>query len=199
MHPTRTTTTLLLGVAAAVSAVSGCVHVNPAAVQPATAPTAGVPPQHETRSGRGAAPVEVQAPALEALRTAPDPVAEDGAAGAAAPAAPDRRTEGAPAAGSAPQETAPDRSELPPPVPDIPEPPDPAQSASGRGEAEGKGRGRREGEGDQRRKRREARKVERELMKRLPMQPADVCALGRRHDSWQPDSPEARICAGVEG
>ncbi|MER5929193.1 hypothetical protein [Streptomyces sp. NPDC002054] len=186
MHPTRTTTTLLLGVACAVSAVSGCVHVNPAAVRPAVAPAAGVPPQHETRSGRGAAPVEVQAPALEALRTAPDPVAED----AAAPAAPAPRAD-APPAGSAPQGTAPAHVELPPPVLDIPEPPAPAGSAPGR--SEGKG----ESEADRKRNRREARKVERELMKRLPVRPSDVCALGRKHGSWQPDSPEARICAGV--
>ncbi|MFF7082269.1 hypothetical protein [Streptomyces lavendulae] len=37
----------------------------------------------------------------------------------------------------------------------------------------------------------------RELMRELPVRPADVCALGRRHGRWHPDSPEARICAGV--
>ncbi|MCB5183159.1 hypothetical protein LG632_27870, partial [Streptomyces sp. SMC 277] len=67
MHPTRTTTTLLLGVAAAVSAVSGCVNVTPSPVQPASAPSSGVPPQHEPRGGEGPTPVVVQAPALEAL------------------------------------------------------------------------------------------------------------------------------------
>jgi hypothetical protein len=27
----------------------------------------------------------------------------------------------------------------------------------------------------------------------------DVCALGHRYGGWQPDSPEARICAGTYG
>ncbi|MFD9263963.1 histidine kinase, partial [Streptomyces sp. NPDC059538] len=36
-----------------------------------------------------------------------------------------------------------------------------------------------------------------ELIRKLPVRPADVCALGRRHGRWHPDSPEARICAGV--
>ncbi|MFE3577729.1 hypothetical protein ACFXOJ_00005, partial [Streptomyces vinaceus] len=72
MHPTRTTTKLLLGVACAVSAVSGCVNVTPAPMQPAAAPgTAAAPPRHEPRGGPGAVPVEVQAPALEALKAAP--------------------------------------------------------------------------------------------------------------------------------
>ncbi|MCB5182887.1 hypothetical protein LG632_26450, partial [Streptomyces sp. SMC 277] len=39
--------------------------------------------------------------------------------------------------------------------------------------------------------------VPRQLIKKLPMRPSDVCALGRRHGHWAPDSPEARICAGV--
>ncbi|MEV8533309.1 hypothetical protein [Streptomyces sp. NPDC051211] len=181
MHPTRTTTTLLLGVACAVSAVSGCVNVTPGPVQPAGAPTAGVPPQHGPRSGPGAAPVEVQAPALEALRAAPAP-AGDGSS--VPPAAPVRPAAAEPS--GAPQEAAAGGTELPPPVPDIPEPPAAAESASGRPEGSGK------------RQQPEAKKVERELMKRLPVRPADVCALGRKHGSWQPDSPEARICAGVQ-
>ncbi|MBT2459537.1 hypothetical protein J7E98_33725, partial [Streptomyces sp. ISL-86] len=71
VHPTRTTTTLLLGVACAVSAVSGCVNVTPAPMQPAAAPSAGVPPQPGPGGGPGAPPVVVQAPALEALQAGP--------------------------------------------------------------------------------------------------------------------------------
>ncbi|MEJ8645240.1 hypothetical protein WKI68_36630 [Streptomyces sp. MS1.HAVA.3] len=41
--------------------------------------------------------------------------------------------------------------------------------------------------------------MERELLRKLPVRPADVCALGRRHGRWHPDSPEARICSGVHG
>ncbi|MFD9259788.1 hypothetical protein ACFVZQ_15105, partial [Streptomyces sp. NPDC059538] len=91
MHPTRTTTKLLLGVACAVSAVSGCVNVSPGPVQPATAPAAGVPPRHEPRGGPGAAPVVVRAPALEALEAV-----EAAPEGSGAPAAP------APAPGGGP-------------------------------------------------------------------------------------------------
>ncbi|WP_204358163.1 hypothetical protein [Streptomyces sp. ICC4] len=122
MHPTRTTTKLLLGVACAVSAVSGCVNVTPAPVQPATAPGApGEPPRHEPRGGPGATPVVVQAPALEALKAVPGRpagpapsatgrrVAERSAAPAAQAGTPDRGAgSGAPAGA--------------PPVPDIPEP-----------------------------------------------------------------------------
>ncbi|MFB6806736.1 hypothetical protein [Streptomyces sp. NPDC056387] len=186
MHPTRTTTKLLLGVACAVSAVSGCVHVTPAPMQPAAAPgTAAAPARHEPRGGPGAAPVEVQAPALEALQAVPGhsalpaaPAAGDGqsapgpagSAGSAVPAGP--------AAGGPPQAV--------PPVPDIPEPRRPAQRAHA-----GKG-GRQDPSGPE-------AEVRREVVKELPVRPADVCALGRRHGRWHPDSPEARICAGVRG
>ncbi|MCP3821805.1 hypothetical protein NLX86_28050 [Streptomyces sp. A3M-1-3] len=61
MHRTRTTTTLLLGVA--VSAVSGCVSVDPATPSP-------VPARHEPRLTREAEPKFVQAPAREALDAA---------------------------------------------------------------------------------------------------------------------------------
>ncbi|MER5733994.1 hypothetical protein ABT084_37680, partial [Streptomyces sp. NPDC002138] len=73
MHPTRTTTKLLLGVACAVSAVSGCVSVSPQAPQPAGAASAEPPPQghHDPHGAAGAAPVVVMAPALEALKAVP--------------------------------------------------------------------------------------------------------------------------------
>ncbi|MEV0993024.1 hypothetical protein AB0J17_39450, partial [Streptomyces sp. NPDC049949] len=89
MHPSRTTTKLLLGVACAVSAVSGCVNVTPAPMQPAAAPgTAAPPPRHEPRGGPGAVPVEVQAPALEALKAVPGRSAQSAAPVGGAAAAP---------------------------------------------------------------------------------------------------------------
>ncbi|MER6316708.1 hypothetical protein ABT237_23525 [Streptomyces sp. NPDC001581] len=169
MHPTRTTTTLLLGVACAVSAVSGCVNVSPGPVQPAAAPATGGLPRHEPRGGPGAAPVVVQAPALEALKAVPEQPAHP-----VAPA-PARRSAQRPSGGPAPDV---------PPVPDIPEPPKPAGPASGR-------------PGGRPHPSRPDADVERELVRKLPVRPADVCALGRRHGRWHPDSPEARICAGV--
>ncbi|MCX5197530.1 hypothetical protein OOK31_27150 [Streptomyces sp. NBC_00249] len=180
MHPTRTSTKLLLNVAcavSAVSAVSGCVSVAPAPVGPASAPAAGAVPRHEPRGGPGAAPVVVQAPALEALRAVP----REAAARAAAPAAVSRRatthTTGQAPAG--PQEAV-------PPVPDIPEPRRFAERPAGRGE-------------DPAQRVRPDARVPREVVRELPVRPADVCALGRRHGRWHPDSPEARICAGVQG
>ncbi|WP_405426292.1 hypothetical protein [Streptomyces erythrochromogenes] len=178
MHPTRTTTKLLLGVACAVSAVSGCVNVSPGPVQPAAAPAAGGPPRHEPRGGPGVAPVAVRAPALEALEaveTAPEQSARP-AAGAPAVRAAERPARGAPG-GPVPDA---------PPVPDIPEPRRAAEPAQGRPD------------GPRRRARPDA-EAERELVRKLPVRPADVCALGRRHGRWHPDSPEARICAGVHG
>ncbi|MFE3764612.1 hypothetical protein ACFXPI_22980, partial [Streptomyces sp. NPDC059104] len=74
MHPTRTSTKLLLGAvcaASAVSTVSGCVSVGPGPGRPATAPSAGSAPRYEPRGGPGALPVVVQAPALEALGAVP--------------------------------------------------------------------------------------------------------------------------------
>ncbi|MFK0048799.1 hypothetical protein ACIQU4_32825 [Streptomyces sp. NPDC090741] len=184
MHPTRTTTKLLLGVACAVSAVSGCVNVTPAPMQPAAAPgTAAPPPRHDPRGGPGAVPVEVQAPALEALKAVPGQSAQPAAPRGGGPSAP--RTGAAPAgaagmAGAAAEEA----SQAVPPVPDIPEPRRAARHPSG-----GRG-GRTDRPGPD-------AEVPRELMKELPVRPADVCALGRRHGRWHPDSPEARICAGV--
>ncbi|MEV7585080.1 hypothetical protein [Streptomyces erythrochromogenes] len=178
MHPTRTTTKLLLGVACAVSAVSGCVHVSPGPVQPAAAPAAGVPPRHEPRGGPGAAPVAVRAPALEALEAVEAAPEQPARPAAGAPAV---RTAGRPAQGSpgGPVQDA-------PPVPDIPEPRRAAEPAQGRPD------------GPRRHARPDA-EAERELVRKLPVRPADVCALGRRHGRWHPDSPEARICAGVHG
>ncbi|MFD3678290.1 hypothetical protein [Streptomyces sp. NPDC058613] len=175
MHPTRTTTTLLLGVACAVSAVSGCVSVNPAPARPAAPPAAGVPPRHEPRGGPGAAPVVVRAPALEALETVPEEPARP-AASAQAP-------------GSA-QRTAPEAAGgLPRAVPPVPGIPEPARAAEPLTERQG-GRGHRA---------RPDAEAGRKLVRELPVRPADVCALGRRHGRWHPDSPEARICAGVQG
>lgn len=176
MHPTRTTTTLLLGVACAVSAVSGCVSVNPVPARPAAPPSAGVPPHHEPRGGPGTDPVAVRAPALEALEAVP-------------PEQPARPAASAQARRSA-QRTAPEAAGvLPraaPPVPDIPEPPSPAGPVT---ERQG-GRGHHARQGAE---------TDRKLVRELPVRPADVCALGRRHGRWHPDSPEARICAGVQG
>ncbi|MFC9296753.1 hypothetical protein ACFTWH_21845 [Streptomyces sp. NPDC057011] len=179
MHPTRTTTTLLLGVACAVSAVSGCVNVSPGPVQPAGAPASGVPPHHEPRGGPGAAPVVVRAPALEALEAVPE------RPGRPAPAASASAAEHGSAEGPV-REAPGGRGKAAPPVPDIPEPRKPAEAAPGRPAARSDGSGPGAGAG-------------RELVKELPVRPADVCALGRRHGRWHPDSPEARICAGVEG
>lgn len=181
MHPTRTTTTLLLGVACAVSAVSGCVSVNPAPARTAVPPAAGVPPRHEPRGGPGAAPVAVRAPALEALESLESLEA--------APGRPARPTASTQAHRSA-QRTAPEASgglhRAAPPVPDIPEPPGPGEPVT-----EPRG-----GRGDHARP---GAAAGRELLRELPVRPADVCALGRRHGRWHPDSPEARICAGVRG
>ncbi|MGZ9929682.1 hypothetical protein ACXNSR_07265 [Streptomyces sp. NC-S4] len=178
MHPTRTTTTLLLGVACAVSAVSGCVQVSPGPVRPAAAPAAGVPPRHQPRGEPGAAPVTVRAPALEALEGV-----ESAPERPAAPAAP------APAQRSA-QRPVPGGSGGPvpqaPPVPDIPEPRRAAEPVSGH-------------PGGRPHRSRPDAEAERELARKLPVRPADVCALGRRHGHWHPDSPEARICSGVHG
>ncbi|WP_328924550.1 hypothetical protein OG429_07730 [Streptomyces sp. NBC_00190] len=177
MHPTRTTTKLLLGVACAVSAVSGCVNVSPAPGQPgAAAPSAGLPPHHEPRGGPETAPVIVQAPALEALEAAAEQPARP------AGPAPAGRSAGRTAQGASdgPLEAA-------PPVPDIPEPRRPAEPVAGRQEG-GRPHGPRPGAA-----------VERELVRELPVRAADVCALGRRHGRWRPDSPEARICAGLHG
>ncbi|MFI5672280.1 hypothetical protein [Streptomyces sp. NPDC051704] len=184
MHPTRTTTKLLLGVACAVSAVSGCVNVTPAPMQPAAAPgTAAAPPRHEPRGGPGAVPVEVQAPALEALKAVPGRSAQSAAPDVAGAPAP-RGTAAPAGAAGMPGAAAVDASQAVPPVPDIPEPHRPSRRAPG-----GKG-GRTERPGTE-------AEVPRELMKELPVRPADVCALGRRHGRWRPDSPEARICANV--
>ncbi|MFF4331048.1 hypothetical protein ACGFY6_26175 [Streptomyces sp. NPDC048387] len=177
MHPTRTSTKLLLGAAcavSAVSAVSGCVNVSPAPMRPAGSPSEGVPPRHEPRGGPGASPVVVQAPALEALKAVP----RDGVARPSAPTAAGRGT-GRTGPGAA-AEAAPGGR----PVPDIPEP---------RGHA---GHTERLPAGLPQAVRPDAQ-VPRELARELPVRPADVCALGRRHGHWKPDSPESRVCAGV--
>lgn len=194
MHPTRTTTKLLLGVACAVSAVSGCVNVTPAPVKPTAAPgTPGAPPRYEPRGGPGAAPVVVRAPALEALEAVE---AVPGHPAGPAPSVSGRASvprAGVPAA-KAPGDGRPGSRGGPrtaPPVPDIPEPRHPGghrEHGDGRPGGQHPGRPRSEGA-----------EVPRELVRELPVRPADVCALGRRHGRWHPDSPEARICAGVQG
>ncbi|MGW0393432.1 hypothetical protein ACWDYJ_21550 [Streptomyces sp. NPDC003042] len=117
----------------------------------------------------------VRAPALEALEAAPERSAHPAAS------APARRSEQrrGPGASGGPVEAA-------PPVPDIPEPRQPGRRPEGR-------------PGDRPQPVRPDAKVPRELIRELPVRPADVCALGRRHGRWDPDSPEARICAGVHG
>ncbi|MFD6972706.1 hypothetical protein, partial [Streptomyces sp. NPDC059949] len=158
---------------------SGCVNVSPGPVQPAAAPATGVPPRHDPRGGPGAAaPVVVRAPALEALdavEAAPERPAQE-----AAPA-PARRSGQRPAQGGS---DGPARDA--PPVPDIPEPRRSSEPGSGR-------------PGGRPERARPDAEVERELLRKLPVRPADVCALGRRHGRWHPDSPEARICSGVHG
>ncbi|MFE0602679.1 hypothetical protein ACFW2T_15195 [Streptomyces sp. NPDC058892] len=178
MHPTRTTTKLLLGVACAVSAVSGCVHVSPGTAPPAAAPAAGVPPRHEPRGGPGAAPVAVRAPALEALEAVAAAPEQPARQAGPTPAARNSQRPARGASGGAVQEAA--------PVPDIPEPRRAAGSTTGRPDGS-------------RHPDRPGAEAERELLRKLPVRPADVCALGRRHGRWHPDSPEARICAGVHG
>ncbi|MFJ7592816.1 hypothetical protein ACIQZO_36660 [Streptomyces sp. NPDC097617] len=150
--------------------------MSPGPVRPAAAPAAGVPPRHEPRGGPGAAPVVVRAPALEALEaveTAPERPGAPAAPGAAQRSA-QRPVPGG--SGGAVREA--------PPVPDIPEPRRAAESLSGR-------------PGGRPHQARPDAEVERELIRKLPVRPADVCALGRRHGRWHPDSPEARICAGA--
>ncbi len=147
-------------------------------MQPAANPAAGVPPRHEPRGGPGTDPVAVRAPALEALE------AVEGA-----PERPGRPASGAPGAGAL-QRPAQGASggavRDAPPVPDVPEPGRAAEPAAGRPDGP-------------RRPARPGTEAERELMRKLPVRPADVCALGRRHGRWHPDSPEARICGGVHG
>ncbi|QES53604.1 hypothetical protein DEJ51_04500 [Streptomyces venezuelae] len=120
----------------------------------------------------------VRAPALEALEAAP-----------AAPERPAAPAGPAPAQRSA-QRPVPGGSGAPlreaPPVPDIPEPRRAAEPVSGH-------------PGGRPRRPRSDAEAERELVRKLPVRPADVCALGRRHGHWHPDSPEARICSGVHG
>lgn len=118
----------------------------------------------------------VQAPALEALQAAPERPA-----GPTASATATARTPSAPRAAKGPVGGS---REAAPPVPDIPEPPKSVHRGPGRPD------------GRPHRPRAEA-EVPRELMRELPVRPADVCALGRRHGHWDPDGPEARICAGV--
>ncbi|MFF2193979.1 hypothetical protein [Streptomyces sp. NPDC058157] len=180
MHPTRTSTKLLLGAACAVSAasaVSGCVNVSPAPMRPAGSPSDAAAPRHEPRGGPGALPVVVQAPALEALKAVP----RDGAGRPSAPTAAGRGTARTAPGGPA---QAVEAQEAPGAVPDIPEPRRPAGHAERLpGGLPGAVR--------------PDAQVPRELVRELPVRPADVCALGRRHGHWKPDSPEARICAGV--
>ncbi|MBT2459115.1 hypothetical protein J7E98_31450, partial [Streptomyces sp. ISL-86] len=84
-----------------------------------------------------------------------------------------------------------------PPVPDIPEPRKPAGRTAGHPGGPG-GPGGPRGPGSRPHPGRPDAEP-RELVRELPVHPADVCALGRRHGRWHPDSPEARICAGVQG
>ncbi|MFJ9932880.1 hypothetical protein ACIRSJ_07135 [Streptomyces virginiae] len=120
----------------------------------------------------------VRAPALEALEAVEAAPEQAPRPAAATPA----RSAADGPAGSAPGGPVPDAQ----PVPDIPEPRRAAGPAPGRPDGP-------------RRHARPDGEAERELVRKLPVRPADVCALGRRHGRWHPDSPEARICAGVHG
>ncbi|WP_330329291.1 hypothetical protein OHS33_05775 [Streptomyces sp. NBC_00536] len=153
--------------------------MSPHAPQPAGAASAEPPPQgqHDPQGGPGATPVVVMAPALEALKAVPAGRGQPqgGAAHRGAPT------------GAARPESGPGQAA--PPVPDIPEPPRPPSGPAVRHH----GRGHDGGAGGPQ------AELERQLVPALPVRPADVCALGRKHGRWQPDSPEARICAGVQG
>ncbi|WP_218782684.1 hypothetical protein [Streptomyces sp. BR123] len=184
MHPTRTTTKLLLSVACAVSAVSGCVNVAPAPMQSAGAPgTTGAPPRHEPRGGPKPAPVEVQAPALEALQALPQQSARPAASAQVGLGPATGASAGTAAAVEAAGRKAPKGM---PPVPDIPEPRGAAKPAPG-------------DKANRRDPLYPKPGVARGLAEKLPVRPADVCAMGRKHGRWAPDSPEARICEGVHG
>ncbi|MEU9035037.1 hypothetical protein AB0D45_09000 [Streptomyces sp. NPDC048352] len=177
MHPTRTSTKLLLGAACAVSAVSGCVNVSPTPMRPAAAPSDGPPPRHEPRGGPGALPVVVQAPALEALKAVP----RDGVR----PSAPTAAGRGTARTSPGPHAEPGEAAQAPPEAPAVPEPAKPG----GRGKGGSQSRPHAPGH--------DAR-LPPGLVRELPVRAADVCALGRRHGNWDPDGPEARICAGVE-
>ncbi|MGW6688795.1 hypothetical protein [Streptomyces sp. NPDC054961] len=173
-------------------------NVTPPSVQPAAAPSApGAAPRHEPRGGPGAAPVVVRAPALEALEAVPGQSAQPAAAPSGPQSAP---RPGDPAADerAAARGTASGSSRPALPVPDIPEPRKPGEHAGRTGHGEGDGDARPGGHRPHRPRQGEAQ-VPRELVRELPVRPADVCAMGRRHGRWHPDSPEARICAGVHG
>ncbi|MFE2146681.1 hypothetical protein ACFXA3_33990, partial [Streptomyces sp. NPDC059456] len=123
-------------------------------------------------------------PVLEALNAVPGSSARPASPAGDGPSAPGGAAVPAGSAGPAvPAAEGPAQAVTP--VPDIPEPRRPAKRAHA-----GKG-GRQDPSGPQ-------AEVQRELVKELPVRPADVCALGRRHGRWHPDSPEARICAGVQ-
>lgn len=147
-------------------------------MQPAAAPAAGVPPRHDPRGGPGTSPVAVRAPALEALE-AVEAAPEQAAAGGRGPGPTGRRQHRPERPGRA--RTGRSAGPRHPP-----EPRRAAEPAPGRPD------------GPRRHDRPDA-EAERELVRKLPVRPADVCALGRRHGRWHPDSPEARICAGVHG
>ncbi|MFI8106353.1 hypothetical protein [Streptomyces sp. NPDC086023] len=162
--------------------------MNPVAVQPAA--TAGPPdadPRHAPRGGAGAAPVVVQAPALEALEAVPSERRRaDSGDGAAVP---DRaeRPAGDRAASGAGQDAAPEPAPAVEPGADVEPPLPPAAELPGR-EHPGKGGPRKNGKGKP-----DA------LPAQVPVRPADVCALGRKYGQWKKDSPEGRICSGVYG
>ncbi|MFF0433418.1 hypothetical protein ACFYU9_14470 [Streptomyces sp. NPDC004327] len=82
MHGTRTTVTLLAGVAGlAMAALSGCVAVEPSPAAPAPAPAPAASPGP---AGQDVAPQIVQGPAREALEAAmPDPPAPEARSSAA--------------------------------------------------------------------------------------------------------------------
>ncbi|WP_424214909.1 hypothetical protein ACN20G_24175 [Streptomyces sp. BI20] len=162
--------------------------MTPQSARPQSLPSAGSLSETLPDGGAAQTPVVIEAPALAALRAAPARAAASASASAEAAAPADPAASEGPAAdgvevpepepGEVGPAAGPDGVVMPP-VPDIPEPRVPAAAGAGAEE--------------------QVREVPREVMEELPVRPADVCALGRRSGHWDADSPEARICADVEG
>ncbi|MFE1251137.1 hypothetical protein [Streptomyces sp. NPDC058735] len=171
MH--RTTTTAALLVTVAVSALSGCTTVrHPPVAGPSAAASRPSAPLPE---GQAEAEIE-QAPAREALQLIEGSRRPEPNASASRPASPPHAA--APDRGRPPSETGgvrarPGRPERPAPAPRGPERrgTDPAEVPES---------------------------VRQEVRRRVP-DASGVCALGRRHGGWRPDSPEARICGDTYG
>ncbi|MFI8830163.1 hypothetical protein ACIGPN_03920 [Streptomyces afghaniensis] len=167
----RTTTTAILLVTVAVSALSGCVTVQrPLVPGPPAAPARTSAPQPERQSETQI----VQAPAREALglietSRRPEPAAS-----------PSRLT--TPPA-TVPQQRQPPGTRDVRPRPARPERPGPAPRSPRRPHT---------GLPDV------PESVRRDVQENVPNN-TDVCALGRRYGGWRADSPEATICRDTYG